>query len=74
MNYIKQIFQDEAGNYSSKRTIGILAGLTLFATMIINSISFGADKPSPELINAITIICVSSLGLTSVDKIWAKRK
>lgn len=71
--FFSQIFQDEKGNYSSKRFIGIIAGLTLCVTMIINSYSQNNIKPSDTLVNAVAMLSFGCLGLASADKIFAKK-
>ena len=65
--------QDENGNYSSKRFIGIIAGLTLCVTMIINSYSQNNIKPSDTLVDAVAMLSFGCLGLASADKIFAKK-
>jgi hypothetical protein len=71
--FFSQIFQDENGNYSSKRFIGIIAGLTLCVTMIINSYSQNNIKPSDTLVDAVAMLSFGCLGLASADKIFAKK-
>lgn len=70
--FFTQIFLDETGNFSSKRFIGIIAGLTLCATMYINSYSHGDIKPSDTLVNAVAMLSFGCLGLASVDKVFGK--
>ena len=71
--FFSQIFQDEKGNYSSKRFVGIFAGLTLCATMFVNSYSHGDIKPSDTLVNAVAMLSFGCLGLASADKIFTKK-
>jgi hypothetical protein len=68
--FISQLFQDEKGNFSSKRFIGIVSGITLCATMYVNSYSHGDIKPSDTLVNAVAMLSFGCLGLASVDKIF----
>jgi hypothetical protein len=70
--FFTQVFQDETGNFSSKRFVGIIAGLTLCATMYINSYSHGDIKPSDTLVNAVAMLSFGCLGLASVDKVFGK--
>jgi hypothetical protein len=70
--FFTQLFQDETGNFSSKRFVGIIAGLTLCATMYINSYSYGDIKPSDTLVNAVAMLSFGCLGLASVDKVFGK--
>jgi hypothetical protein len=72
--FFTQLFQDETGNFSSKRLVGIIAGLTLCATLYANSFSHGDIKPADILVESVAMLSFGCLGLASVDKIWAKRK
>ena len=47
-----QIFQDEKSNFSSKRFIGIVSGLTLCITMFANSFSPEDVKPADILVHS----------------------
>lgn len=71
--FFAQIFQDEKSNFSSKRFIGIIAGLTLCATMFVNSYSHGDIKPSDTLVEAVAMLSFGCLGLASVDKVFGKK-
>lgn len=71
--FFSEIFKDETGNYSSKRLVGIIAGLTLCITLYGNSFSHGDIKPADILVEAVAMLSFGCLGLASVDKIWAKR-
>jgi hypothetical protein len=71
--FFSQLFQDETGSFSSKRFIGIIAGLTLCVTLYANSFSPDNIKPADTLVNAVAMLSFGCLGLASVDKIWAKR-
>ena len=64
---------DEAGNVSSKRFVGIVAGLSLCITLYVNSYSHGDIKPADTLVNAVAMLAFGCLGLASVDKIWGKK-
>jgi hypothetical protein len=70
LNWIAGLFRDERGNPSSKRFIGIIAGLTLCITMYVNSYTHGDIKPSDTLVNAVAMLALHlvGLGLASVDK------
>ena len=72
--FFSQIFQDENGNYSSKRFVGILTSLSICAALIANTFSHESIKPSPELVNAATALAFGALGLASVDKLLKKNK
>lgn len=71
--FFAQIFQDEKSNFSSKRFIGIIAGLTLCITLFVNSYSHGDIKPSDTLVEAVAMLSFGCLGLASADKIFEKK-
>ena len=71
--FFTQLLQDETGMFSSKRFIGIIAGLTLCITLYANSYSPDNIKPSDTLVNAVAMLSFGCLGLASVDKIWGKQ-
>ena len=72
INWLSGLLKDEKGTPSSKRCIGILAGLTICAALMINLYT---DLPvEPTLVNAVTAICIGGLGLASADKIFGKKK
>jgi zinc transporter ZupT len=71
--FFTELFQDETSSFSSKRFIGILAGLTLCVTLFANSFYDETIKPADTLVNAVAMLSFGCLGLASVDKIWAKR-
>tara|TARA_R110000822_G_scaffold67933_3_gene165322 strand:- start:1144 stop:1392 length:249 start_codon:yes stop_codon:yes gene_type:complete len=71
--FFTQIFQDEKNNFSSKRFIGIVSGLTLCITMYVNSYTSGEIKPSDTLVNSVAMLSFGCLGLASVDKIFGKK-
>ena len=66
------LFKDERGKNSSKRFIGIIAGLTLCLTLFVNSFYAADIKPAESLVNAVAMLSFGCLGLASVDKIWGK--
>ena len=53
---------------SSKRTVGIVGATALIVTMIVNSFTNQDVAPSDGLVNAVLLLTLGSLGLTSVDK------
>lgn len=71
--FFTQIFQDESGNFSSKRFVGILAAVSICAALIANTFSHESIKPSPDLVNAAAALAFGALGLASMDKIFKKR-
>ena len=73
INWFSGMLKDEKGTPSSKRFVGIIAGLSLCVTLILNQFSTVDIAPSPVLINAVAALAFGALGLASVDKIWGKR-
>jgi len=71
INWISGLLRDEKGTPSSKRFIGITAGLSLCVALFINL--YTEQPVEPALINAVAAICIGGLGLASADKIWAKK-
>lgn len=71
-NFAITLFKDERGKNSSKRFLGLIAGLTLCVTLFINSFYSADIKPSDSLVNAVAMLSFGCLGLASVDKIWGK--
>ena len=67
------MLSDESGNVSSKRFVGIIAGLSLCITMYVNSYSHGEVKPADSLVNAVAMLSFGCLGLASVDKVFGKK-
>ena len=67
------MLSDESGNVSSKRFVGIVAGISLCVTMYVNSYSHGDIKPSDTFVDAVAMLSFGCLGLASVDKVFGKR-
>ena len=72
-NFMKSMLSDESGNVSSKRFIGIVAGLSLCITLYVNSYSHGDIKPSDTLVDAVAMLSFGCLGLASIDKVFGKK-
>jgi len=70
IDWVSGLLRDEKGEPSSKRFIGIIAGLSLCVALFINL--FTNQPVEPTIVQSVAIICVGGLGLASVDKIWAK--
>jgi xanthine/uracil permease len=68
INWIAGLFKDEKGIPSSKRFVGIIAGLTLCATLFFNQCNEDQMVQSPILINAVAALAFGALSLSSVDK------
>jgi hypothetical protein len=71
INWLSGLLKDEKGTPSSKRFIGIVAGLSLCTALFINL--YTEHPVEPSLVNAVAAICVGGLGLASADKIWGKK-
>jgi len=71
--WIGGIFKDENGSPSSKRVVGIIAGVTLCITMYHNSFTTVDIAPAEYLVDAVALLAFGCLGLASVDKIFGKR-
>lgn len=72
--WISGLFNDENGKPSSKRFIGIVAGLMLCVTMYHNSFSDLSVAPADSLVNAVAALAFGCLGLASADKIWGRKE
>lgn len=73
LSWVKGLFNDEKGNPSSKRFVGILCGVTLCITLYANQYTHGDIKPSDALVDAVAMLAFGCLGLASVDKFTARR-
>jgi len=72
INWVSGLLRDEKGTPSSKRFIGITAGLSLCAALFINL--YTTQPVEPTIVNAVAAICIGGLGLASADKIFGKKK
>ena len=57
---IFEIFKGDKGEFSSKRMIGIIGGLSLIGAMLYHN--------SDKLIESVEWVTILALGFTSVDK------
>lgn len=71
---MKQLFYDETGKISMKRLCGLLCTIALCVTMYHNSFSPAEQAPSPVLVDSVALLAFGCLGLSSIDKIWGKKK
>jgi hypothetical protein len=69
--FIKNMLTDEMGGMSSKRTVGVLAALSLITSLLVNV--FSCNEVSDVLIYSVLTLAVSALGLTAIDK-YTKHK
>ena len=74
INWISGLLKDEKGTPSSKRFIGIIAGLSLCVTLFANQFTEEHIAPSPVLINAVAALAFGEFGLASVDMFWCKKE
>jgi hypothetical protein len=61
--WFARLFNDEKGNPSSKRFIGIICGLSLCAALYFKDLN-----PATEIVNAVSLLAFGCLGLTAIDK------
>jgi hypothetical protein len=71
--WISELLQDESGVLSSKRFIGMVAGLSLCATLFLNQMNGIFSHPSSEIVAAVAALSFGCLGLSSVDKFRKSR-
>ena len=71
--WLKGIFNDEKGNPSSKRIVGMGCAVALCLTMYHNSFSTVDVAPAEYLVDAVALLAFGCLGLASVDKFTARR-
>ena len=69
---ILQIFQDDKGNYSSNRFVGIMCALSLCVTMYHNQFTTEEFAASPMLIQAVAALAFGALGLGAATRIFKK--
>ena len=72
IDWIVGLLKDERGTPSSKRFVGIIAGLSLCVSLFLNL--FTEHPVDATLINAVAALAFGALGLASVDKIWGKKE
>ena len=70
-SWICGLFKDEKGTPSSKRFIGIVAGLTLCAALLINL--FTEYPVDHTIVNAVGLLSFGGLGLSTIDKFSLKK-
>jgi hypothetical protein len=70
--FIWSLFSED-GAVSSKRFAGIICTVFLCVTMLIDTATHGEYKPSEMLVDAVTMIAISSLGISTVQTIFKKK-
>lgn len=71
---IRSLFSDENGVVSMKRLCGLLCTITLCVTLYANSFTEEHVAPSTPLVDSVALLAFGCLGLSSVDKIFGKKK
>ena len=71
--WLKGIFNDEKGNPSSKRIVGMGCAVALCLTMYHNSFSSVEVAPAQYLVDAVALLAFGCLGLASIDKFTDRR-
>ena len=69
---IMQIFQDDKGDYSSNRFVGIMCALSLCVTMYHNQFTTEDITPAPMLIQSVAALAFGALGLGAATRIFKK--
>jgi hypothetical protein len=71
--WVRGLFNDEKGNPSSKRIVGMGCAVALCVTMYHNSFSSVEVAPAEYLVDAVALLAFGCLGLASVDKFTARK-
>jgi len=71
--WVRGLFNDEKGNPSSKRIVGMGCAVALCITMYHNSFSTVEVAPAEYLVDAVALLAFGCLGLASVDKFTARK-
>jgi hypothetical protein len=68
------MFKGDKGEISSKRVVGIVGAIVLFAAMVLNIFYPKEISPSPDLIDAVKWVVIGALGITGVEKFANKNE
>lgn len=71
--FISQIFQDENGQYSSNRFVGIMCSLSLCLTLFYSQFN-KASTPNAVLIESVALLAFGTLGLGAANKIFKRKE
>lgn len=66
--WFARLFNDEKGNPSSKRFIGIICGLSLCTALYFKNLN-----PSSAIVDSVALLAFGCLGLTAIDKITNRK-
>jgi hypothetical protein len=70
--FISQIFQDERGNFSSNRFVGIICTITLCYTLLHIQYTKSNVSVPDMLVESIAALAFGALGLGAANKIFKK--
>lgn len=74
IGWLGEVLKDERGAPSSKRIMGLTAGMTLCVTLLAQAFSPFTVEVSEPLVEALMWVCVGGLGLASLDKFSPQAK
>ena len=73
MKKIFEAFKGTEGEVSSKRVVGIVGAMVLFATFFANSFTHIDVAPSEKLVEAVEWVVILCLGFTTIEKFKTKK-
>lgn len=72
--FFKSLLGEGPTTLSSKRFTGILCVISLVISLFVSLFSAGKLTPNESLIDVIALLSFGSLGLTSTEAIFSKKK
>jgi len=72
--FFKSLLGNGSTTLSSKRFTGIICVISLVIALFVSLFSAGKLTPNESLINVIALLSFGSLGLTSTEAIFSKKK
>ena len=73
INFFKSLMGSGTSSLSSKRFTGIICVVSLIISLFVTLFSKGSLCPNENLVDAIALLAVGSLGLTSTEMIFGKK-
>ena len=73
LEWVRGVFNDEKGNPSSKRIVGMGCAVALCITMYHNSFSTVDMAPAEYLVDSVALLAFGCLGLASFDKFTLRK-
>lgn len=73
LEWVRGVFNDEKGNPSSKRIVGMGCAVALCITMYHNSFSTVDVAPAEYLVDSVALLAFGCLGLASFDKFTLRK-